>query len=131
MATEPAKTSSQKTHKNHHITNIRYPYAKTWDKRNTSIEFELANVHFSTSNAIRRLMLSHVKTVGFRTEPYKECDINVIVNDTPVLLLPKNLITNFLSSSSPTFSDTQSIILQYTLVVDGLIIVSKVVIILI
>jgi DNA-directed RNA polymerase subunit L len=84
MATEPAKTSSHKTHKNHHITNIRYPYAKTWDKRNTSIEFELANVHFSTSNAIRRLMLSHVKTVGFRTEPYKECDINVIVNDTPL-----------------------------------------------
>lgn len=84
MATEPGKTSSPKSHKNHHITNIRYPYAKTWDKRNTSLEFELANVHFSTSNAIRRLMLSHVKTVGFRTEPYKECDINVIVNDTPL-----------------------------------------------
>ena len=70
--------------KNKYITNIRYPYAKTWDKRNTSVEFELANIHFSTSNAIRRLMLSHVNTVGFRTEPYKECDINVIVNDTPL-----------------------------------------------
>lgn len=84
MTTETGKTASQKTHKNHHITNIRYPYTKTWDKRNTSLEFELANIHFSTSNAIRRLMLSHVKTVGFRSEPYKECDINVIVNDTPL-----------------------------------------------
>ena len=28
--------------KPHHITNIRYPYAKTWDKNNTSVEFESA-----------------------------------------------------------------------------------------
>ena len=77
-------TESKKSHKNSHITNIRYPYAKTWDKRNTSVEFELANIHFSTANAIRRLMLSHVKTVGFRTEPYNACEINVIINDTPL-----------------------------------------------
>lgn len=70
--------------KANHITNIRYPFAKTWDKRNTYVEFELANIHFSTANAIRRLMISHVKTVGFRTEPYKECDIKVIENDSPL-----------------------------------------------
>lgn len=75
------KTTSQKAH---HITNIRYPFAKTWDKRNTYIEFELANIHFSTANAIRRMMISHVKTVGFRTEPYKACDIKVLINDTPL-----------------------------------------------
>ena len=76
--------SSKKLNKPHHITNIRYPYAKTWDKHNTHVEFELANIHFSTSNAIRRLMISSIKTVGFRTEPYKACDIKVIVNDTPL-----------------------------------------------
>jgi DNA-directed RNA polymerase subunit L len=76
--------SSRKLNKPHHITNIRYPYAKTWDKHNTHVEFELANVHFSTSNAIRRLMISSIKTVGFRTEPYTACDIKVIVNDTPL-----------------------------------------------
>lgn len=75
---------SSKSNKNNFITNIRYPYAKTWDKRNTYIEFELANIHFSTANAIRRLMLSHVKTVGFRTEPHDKCDINIIINDTPL-----------------------------------------------
>jgi DNA-directed RNA polymerase subunit L len=79
-----ASSVEKKSHKNTHITNIRYPYAKTWDKRNTNVEFELANVHFSTSNAIRRLMLSHVNTVGFRTEPYTACDINVIINDSPI-----------------------------------------------
>ena len=76
--------SSKKLNKPHHITNIRYPYAKSWDKHNTHVEFELANIHFSTSNAIRRLMISSIKTVGFRTEPYKACDIKVIVNDTPL-----------------------------------------------
>lgn len=68
--------------KANHITNIRYPFAKTWDKRNTYVEFELANIHFSTANAIRRLMISHVKTVGFRSEPYSMCDIKVLKNDT-------------------------------------------------
>ena len=76
--------SSRKLNKPHHITNIRYPYAKSWDKHNTHVEFELANIHFSTSNAIRRLMISSIKTVGFRTEPYTACDIKVIVNDTPL-----------------------------------------------
>lgn len=70
--------------KPHHLTNIRYPYAKSWDKNNTYVEFELANIHYSTSNAIRRIMLSSIKTVGFRTEPYKACDIKVIINDTPL-----------------------------------------------
>ena len=79
-------TASRKSapKKANHITNIRYPFAKTWDKRNTYVEFELANIHFSTANAIRRLMISHVKTVGFRTEPYKACDIKVLENDSPL-----------------------------------------------
>jgi len=79
-----ASTTSSKSRKPQHITNIRYPYASTWDKRNTSVEFEFANIHFSTANAIRRTMLSNVKSVGFRTEPYTECDIKVLENDTPL-----------------------------------------------
>jgi DNA-directed RNA polymerase subunit L len=79
-----SSTTKKPSTKNHHITNIRYPYAKTWDKRNTSVEFEMANIHFSTANAIRRSMLSQVKTVGFRTEPYNACDVKVLENDTPL-----------------------------------------------
>ena len=74
----------KKTKSASHITNIRYPYAKAWDKRNTYVEFEIGNVHFSTVNAIRRLMISSIKTVGFRTEPYSACDIKVYDNDTPL-----------------------------------------------
>lgn len=76
--------STKKKYQHSHLTNIRYPYAKAWDKRNTYVEFELANVHFSTCNAIRRLMISRVNTVGFRTEPYTACDIEVKTNDTPL-----------------------------------------------
>ena len=70
--------------KPNHITNIHYPYAKTWDKFNTYVMFELANVDVSTSNAIRRVMTSSVNSVGFRTEPYESCDIKVFANDTPL-----------------------------------------------
>jgi len=70
--------------KPNHITNIRYPYAKSWDKNNTYVMFELANVDVSTSNAIRRVMTSSVNTVGFRTEPYESCDLKVFANDTPL-----------------------------------------------
>ncbi len=71
-------------HVNDFITNIRHPYAKTWDKSNTSVLFEIANIHFSMANAIRRLMISSVKTVGFRSEPYNESGINIIINDSPL-----------------------------------------------
>jgi len=88
MAQQAQKTmstpDSKKTNKASHITNIRYPYASKWDKRNTHVEFEFANVHYSMVNAIRRLMISSVKTVGFRTEPYTACDVKVIINDTPL-----------------------------------------------
>jgi DNA-directed RNA polymerase subunit L len=77
-------TDNKKTNKPNHITNIRYPYAKTWDKVNTYVEFEIANIHYSTANAIRRIILSQVKSVGFRTEPYKDCQIDVKQNDTPL-----------------------------------------------
>lgn len=78
------KTDLKSKTKKHHITNIRYPYANKGDKLNRYVEFELANVQTSTSNSIRRLMHSHIKTVGFRTEPYTACQIEVKANDTPL-----------------------------------------------
>ena len=65
MTEQQQLKATTKNKKIHHITNIRYQYAKTWDKRNTHVEFELANINSSTANAIRRLMISHIKTVGF------------------------------------------------------------------
>lgn len=70
--------------KTDHITNIRYPYAKTWDKQNFYVEFEVGNIQTSMANGIRRTIISDIKTVGFRTEPYKASQVNIIVNDTPL-----------------------------------------------
>ena len=84
MSSSSSSSLKKGSQKPHYITNIRYPHAKTWDKFNTSIEFEIANIHFSMANAIRRLILSAVKTVGFRTEPYKACQVEVKANDTPL-----------------------------------------------
>ena len=53
-----------------HITNIRYPYANTWDKHNSYVEFEVANIQTSMANAIRRLMISDVKTIQPIVENY-------------------------------------------------------------
>ena len=75
---------SQAKSKPHHITNIRYPYAKTWDKYNYYVEFELANINVSMANAIRRIILSKVNSAGFRTEPYSACTLQVLSNDTPL-----------------------------------------------
>lgn len=79
-----ATTEKKQSSKPKHLTNIRYPFAKTWDKTGNYVEFELANVHFSTSNAIRRIMISQIKTVGFRTEPYNASQVDIKVNDTPL-----------------------------------------------
>ena len=87
MASNPEQVSETKKSSKyikHFITNIRYPYAKAWDKHNTHVEFEIANVNTSTVNAIRRLMISSVKTIGIRTEPYTACDIKFIHNDSPL-----------------------------------------------
>lgn len=70
-------SSSKKQVKQQYITNIRYPYASSWDKTNTNVQFEFTNINVSLVNGIRRVMLSSVNTLGFRTE-----DIIIIKNDT-------------------------------------------------
>ena len=83
--TYQSKSNVNKSVKSHDfITNIRNPYAKTWDKRNTSVLFEIANIHFSMANALRRIMIAQVTTVGFRSEPYNKSTINMIINDSPL-----------------------------------------------
>jgi len=86
MASASASASAQpkRQQKPQHLTNIRYPHEKTWDKRSTYTEFEMANIHFSMANAIRRVILAQVKTVGFRTEPYSANQVDVKLNDSPL-----------------------------------------------
>ena len=73
---------SIKKQSNNYITDISYPYSKTWDKKDTNVKFEVDNINISTINAIRRTIISQIKTFSFRTEPHDKNDINVIKNET-------------------------------------------------
>ena len=75
-----SKKSSKKENK--YISNINYPYEKTWDKLKHHVLFNLENINISTINGIRRTILSYVKTLAFRTEPYEKNDVKIIENDS-------------------------------------------------
>lgn len=64
------------------IDNISYPYSETWDKSNNHIKFTISNINYSMANSIRRAMISYVPTLCFNSEPYEECTIKIIRNDS-------------------------------------------------
>ena len=45
-----------------------------------SIGFEIRNLDLSFVNSLRRIIMSEVPTVGFRTEPYTKSTIKIIKN---------------------------------------------------
>jgi DNA-directed RNA polymerase subunit L len=64
------------------ISKINYPYKDSWDVRKNYMTFDLEGVDNTMANAIRRIVLTDIKYVGFKTRPYEESDINMIVNET-------------------------------------------------
>jgi len=66
------------------LSNIEYPYSKKWDKTKDYVTFDVKNVNSALVNGLRRCIISQVKTVGIRTEPYDKCQIDIIQNDTPL-----------------------------------------------
>ena len=56
-------------------------YFKNFNKSDSnSINFELHNLDLSFVNSLRRIIISEVPTVGFRTEPYTKSTIKIIKN---------------------------------------------------
>ena len=49
---------------------------------NGVLTFTLNGVNVSLANAIRRTILSDIKTVVFKTSPYEENKSNILVNTT-------------------------------------------------
>jgi DNA-directed RNA polymerase subunit L len=76
-----AATRAKKTYR---LSDINYPYKKTWDINGNYVEFEIKNVSVSLMNSIRRIIIGSVPSVGFRSEPYEKSTINIIVNDSPL-----------------------------------------------
>jgi DNA-directed RNA polymerase subunit L len=66
------------------ISNIEYPNSKKWDVSNNLVTLDFKNVSSSVVNAIRRTIISQVKSAGFRTEPYEKCQVEILQNDTPL-----------------------------------------------
>ena len=44
------------------------------------MKFDLENLHPSYVNGLRRVILNNVETIGFKTEPYDQSEINIIEN---------------------------------------------------
>jgi DNA-directed RNA polymerase subunit L len=78
-----AKVAKKKGAAVSYLANIEYPHAKTWDRTRTNVKFDIANIHYSLCNAIRRIMIAEVDTIAFRDKPHAECSINIKINNTP------------------------------------------------
>lgn len=64
------------------ITKINYPYKDSWDIKKNYLTFDLEGIDNTFANALRRIMLTDIKYIGFKTRPYEESEINVVINET-------------------------------------------------
>lgn len=51
-------------------------------EENNTLQFTLSNIHHSLANSLRRIALSDVPTIVFRTFPHNESKVDIIVNTT-------------------------------------------------
>lgn len=52
------------------------------DETNDILKFTLSNINISYANAIRRVLLSDVPCIVFKTQPYSENKVNILINKT-------------------------------------------------
>lgn len=52
------------------------------DESNDILKFTLNNINVSYANAIRRVLLSNIPCVVFKSQPYEENNINITINKT-------------------------------------------------
>lgn len=65
-----------------HISNIQYPYKDSWDVKKNYVTFDIEGIDNTYANALRRIMLTDIKHIGFKTRPYNESDVNIVKNET-------------------------------------------------
>jgi DNA-directed RNA polymerase subunit L len=56
------------------------PKIKVTSEENNILKFTLSNVHTSLANSLRRIALSDINTVVFKTFPHSESKVNIITN---------------------------------------------------
>ena len=50
-----------------------------------SASFRITDINVTLANTIRRVIVAHTASVGFRTEPYEKSDVDIQINTTPLV----------------------------------------------
>jgi DNA-directed RNA polymerase subunit L len=61
------------------------PSLFTGGETHINASFELRDTNMTIANALRRAILVHTPSVGFRTEPYDKSQVEIIKNTTPLV----------------------------------------------
>ena len=64
------------------ISKPNYPYKDAWDVKKNYMTFDLEGVDNTFANAIRRIILTDIKYISFKTRPYQESEIKIVINET-------------------------------------------------
>jgi len=91
------------------------PSVKNLNENNGRLTFTLSGVNVSLANAIRRIIISEIPCVVFRTMPYIENKVNIMINTTR---LNNELIKQRLSCIPIHISDTSTPIENYIIMID-------------
>lgn len=91
------------------------PTVKNIAENNGRLTFTLAGVNVSLANAIRRIIISEIPCVVFRTSPYAENKVNISINTTR---LNNELIKQRLSCIPIHIRDTATPIENYVIMID-------------
>ena len=93
------------------------PKVKNLTEENDVMSFTMSNVNVSIANALRRIMLSEIPCVVFRTTPYEENKVDIQINTTR---LNNELLKQRISCIPVHISDTSAPIENYTIELDKL-----------
>lgn len=58
------------------------PNVKIISEENNTLKFTLSNTHYSLANSLRRIILSDIPSVVFRTFPHEDSKVNITINTT-------------------------------------------------
>lgn len=91
------------------------PTVKNIAENNGRLTFTLSGVNVSLANAIRRIIISEIPCVVFRTSPYAENKVNISINTTR---LNNELIKQRISCIPIHIQDTSTPIENYIIMID-------------
>ena len=111
-----SKTSkTSKPRKTDKISNIEYPFKRTWDVLKTHVTFDVQKLPLSVINSIRRTIISDVKTFAAKATPYKQSTIEVIKNDSA---LTNQIIQHRISLIPINISDESFLVDDYEFIIN-------------